>query len=268
MRYVKMELTRAFHNKRILPALAFGFVLSLWHYFAYIFPIREYVYDARYPLSAYNLWLGGECYSLQSTLFYLLIPILCALPYGESWQKDCSGSVGGQAIIRGNKANYIITKMAVSFLVGAVVASLPLIFDFLLTASTIPAIVPKVGLGLSPISPKKLLCVMYYEHPAIYLALYIALNGVFFGLLNTLSLSARLISSNQNIALLAPFIVYIGLHCAGTTLGCFEICASGFLRPCQQFTTTSSILVAELLGLLAVSGYCSFRFIREEHGLL
>ena len=74
--YLKMELTRAFGNKRMILAVSLGIGLSIWHYTAYIFPLRDYVFITGYPLSVYNKWLGGEYYSLQSSLYYMLVPIL------------------------------------------------------------------------------------------------------------------------------------------------------------------------------------------------
>lgn len=267
-RYIKMELKRAFVNKRMFFALIFGIGLSIWHYFAYIYPIRDFILSGEYCLSSYNKWLGGESYSLQSTLFYMFIPIVCALPYGESWMYDCTSSIGGQAMIRGSKKTFVLTKMAISFLSGATIAMLPLLFDFALTSSTLPAIIPKVSLGLSPIGTEALMGELFYEHPLVYTLIYIGINGLFFGLLNTFSITARMLTSNRYLAVLAPFLYYMAFHFVGTTMLNFEICPSGFLRPCQQFNTTWFILILELLLMLAISILSTVKYTREEHGLL
>lgn len=267
-RYLKMELARAFANRRMLPAVSFGLILSIWHYFIYIFPLRGCVMVGEYPLSAYNKWLGGESYSLQSTLFYLLIPLACAYPYGSSWLCDCTSSMGGQAIVRGEKRGLICAKLFVSFLNGAFIAVLPLCFDFALTSTTLPAIIPQVGLGLSPIGPGALMGNLFYIHPFLYVSAYILFNGLFLGTLNTFTIAGRLFTLNKYMVLLTPFIFYMVLHCVGTTLSCLEICPSGFLRPCQQFRTNWTILGAELLVMLSVSILSAVKYIREEHGLL
>jgi hypothetical protein len=267
-RYLKIELTRAFQNKRLLLAIAFGFGLSVWHYFAYVFPLRTYVFSGDYPLSAYNKWLGGEYFSLQSSLFYLLIPIICALPYGESWLYDCTSSIGGQEIIRGSKKSFVQTKMLVSFLTGAVLAVFPLLFDFALTCTILPAIIPKVSLGLSPINTGALMGDLFYTHPLRYTLIYIGINGLFFGLLNTFSVVSRLLTTNRYMAVLAPYLYYMAFHCIGTTMRRFAWCPSGFLRPSQQFETTWAILVGEIVLMLVISVGATFKFTREEHGLL
>uniref|UniRef100_UPI00405752FF hypothetical protein n=1 Tax=Agathobacter sp. TaxID=2021311 RepID=UPI00405752FF len=266
--YIKMELKRAFVNKRMVLALIFGIGLSIWHYFAYIYPIRDFILSGEYCLSSYNKWLGGESYSLQSTLFYMFIPIVCALPYGESWMYDCKSSIGGQAIIRGSKKTFVLTKMVISFLSGATIAVLPLLFDFALTSSTLPAIIPKVSLGLSPIGTEALMGELFYEHPLIYTLVYIGLNGLFFGLLNTFSITARMFTSNRYLAVLTPYLFYMVLHCVGTTTLHFELCPTGFLRPCQQFLTTWLILIFELLLMMTISVISAIKYTREEHGLL
>lgn len=267
-RYLQMELTRAFRSKKMVLALGGGLFLSLWHAFVYIFPLRDFILLGDYPLSAYHLWLGGECYSLESTLYYMLIPVLCALPYGDSWQFDCAGSLGGQCMIRGGQKEFVLAKMAVSFLAGAAVSVLPLLFDLLLTGAVIPLVLPKAGMGLSPIGAESLLADLFYTHPGVYTALYLVFNGLFFGVLNTLSMAARLVTASRYMAILTPFACYMVLHCAGTTTGHFELVPSGFLRPCQQFVTTGGILAAELIGLGTVSLFAAVRYMREEPGLL
>ena len=267
-RYFRMELRRAFRNKRIITAFSLGIGLSIWHYFAYIYPLREFVYIREYPLSTYNKWIGGECYSLQSSLLYMLLPIICALPYGESWIYDCTKSIGEQAMIRGGKTPFILTKFLVSFVNGAIIALLPLLFDFALTSSVLPAIMPKVGLGLSPIGARALLGDLFYDYPFIYTLIYIGINGLFFGLLNTLSFVSRLFTTNRYMVILAPFLYYMAFHCIGTTIHRFDLCPSGFLRPCQQFETTWSILIAEIFLIFAICCFSTFKNIQEEHGLL
>ena len=271
--YLGMELKRAFVNKRMLIALAFGIGLSIWHYFAYVHSISQHIYvfgDPKYdyPLSAFNRWLGGEYVSLESMLFYMLIPILCALPYGESWLYDCSSSVGAQAMIRGSKKDFVKTKMLVAFLNGAVIAMLPLLFDLVLTCTTLPAIVPKAGLGQSPIFAQCLMGEFFYEHPLIYSLIYIGMDGLFLGLLNTISIVARLVTSNRYMVILTPFLYYMAFYCVGTTTSHLEICPSGFLRPCQVYHTTWLVLFAELLLLFVVCVWAARKYIREEEGLL
>lgn len=267
-RYLPMEWKRAFENRRILFPLLFGIGLSVWHYAAYIAPLRSYVLSGLYPLSAYNRWIGGECFSLQSTLLYLLLPAVCALPYGGSWLQDCSGSIGSQAIVRGGQKAFVAAKLLVSFLSGALTSMFALAFDLALTCTALPCTVPKAGLGLSPIHAEALMGDLFYSHPFLYTMVYIGIDGLFFGILNTFTVAARVITTNRYLAILAPFLYYIAFHCAGTTVRRFEFCPSGFLRPCQQFVTTWPILAAQLSLMLAVSAAAAVKFAKEEHGLL
>ena len=45
---------------------------------------RMYVYSDTYPLSAYEKWIGADNASVQPLLLYLIMPALCAIPYGRS----------------------------------------------------------------------------------------------------------------------------------------------------------------------------------------
>lgn len=83
-----------------------------------------------------------------------------------------------------------------------------------------------------------------------------------------LAVAARIMTANRYLTVLAPFVYYIVFHCAGTTVQRFEFCPSGFLRPCQQFVTSWTIMGAELLLIWAICALAAVRFVREEHGLL
>ena len=270
-RYFRMELKRAFLNKRMILVLLILVGLSVCHYMEHIYPNREYIMgmgDGYGYLSSFNGWIGGEWGSLEATWLYLLIPLFCALPYGASWAYDCKSGIGAQAMIRGEKAAFLWTKIAVSFLSGAAIVMFALWFDFLLTSSTYPAITPKVGMGLSFVHARNILSGLFYEHPFAYISIYIGINGLYFGLLNTLSLVSRFFTKNNYIAILTPFLYYMVFHCAGTTSGHMEWAASGFLSPAQRYETTWFILIFQILLMLVISGLSTRRFIREEEGLL
>ena len=270
-RYFKMECKRAFLNKRMILVILLLAGLSVRHYIERIYPLRDFIMgagDGYEYLTSYTQWLGGEWNSLEATWFYMLIPIFCALPYGASWVYDCKSSIGIQAMIRGEKSAFVCTKMAVSFLSGAVIVMSALVFDFILTSSTITAIMPKGGMGTSPIGTESLLGELFYTYPLLYTLIYIGINGIFFGLLNTLSVVARFFTKNGYIAILTPFLYYMMFYAVGTTSGHIEWVPYGFLSPSQRFRTTWFILIFQILLMLVISGLSAKRFIGEEEGLL
>ena len=265
---LKFELDRAFRNRRMAAALVVGCAISLWHLWEYVLPIRGYVLSGEYPLSSFSKWIGGENYSLQATVYFMWLPILCALPHGGSFAWDCASGYGNQAAVRQGWRPYLRAKYLAVFLSGAAVALLPLAFDFLVTNLFLPAVKPQAGLGLFPIGAKSFLGDLYYGHPFLYLLLYLEMDGVFYGLFTTLSLSASLWTRNRFAVLLAPFLVYMLFYALGTTTMQLAACPSGYLRPSQLFSPEWPWLLGEL-GLLLAGGAAFFAFFRKaERGLL
>lgn len=91
---LKFELDRAFCNRRMAAALSVGCAISLWHLWEYVLPLRGYVLSGDYPLSSFGKWIGGENYSLQATVYFMWLPILCALPTGEASPTTVPAAMG------------------------------------------------------------------------------------------------------------------------------------------------------------------------------
>lgn len=265
---VKFELERAFRNRRMGAALLTGLCISLWHLWDYILPVAGYVGDGGYPLSSFNKWMGGENYSLQASLYFMWLPILCALPHGASFVSDCASGYGSQAAVRGGWGRYLAAKYMAVFLSGATVAVLPLMFDFLGTNIFLPAVMPQAGMGNSPIGEQSFLGGLYFRHPFLYLLIYLTMDGFFFGLFNTLSLFAAVFGRNRHAVLLTPFVVYTFLFSVGTTTMQFSLCPAGFLRPSQQFIPAPGRLLGEAGALLAAGAVFFLFFRKKEKGFL
>lgn len=266
--YLRLELSRAFRNKSMAIALLIGFGLSVWHFMDCIWPNRMYVFTGDYVLSSFDRWIGGENYSLQAKLYFMLLPILCAFPYGASWFFDCAYGYGSQAIVRRSQKDYVRTKYLVTFLSGAVVAVLPLMFDFLITNLAVPAVPPQSGYGLSSISARDFLGDLYFAHPFLYLLAYLTMDGVFYGLFTTLSLVGTAYLKNRYLVQLMSFLAYMLLYCLGTTTEHLSMCPAGFLRPSQLFSAELPWILGEGAALLA-AGVIFLRYSeKREMGLL
>lgn len=266
--YLRLELNRAFCSRHMAIALLVGCGLSLWHFCDYIWPLRPYILQGNYPLSSFDRWIGGENYSFQAKIYFMFLPILCALPHSASWLFDGASGFGNQAMIRRGQRDYVRTKYLVTFLSGAAVAVLPLLFDFLITNLVVPAVCPQAGYGLSPINAAKLWGDLYFFHPFLYLLAYLLMDGVFYGLFTTLSLTGTIYLRNRYLVQLLPFLAYMALYCLGSATGYLSMCPAGFLRPSQLFAAELPWIMGEAAVLLA-SGVIFFRHAeKQEMGLL
>ena len=173
----------------------------------------------------------------------------------------------------GQKA-YIRVKYFVTFISGAVVAVLPLLFDFVLTNLVLPSTCPQRGLNQSMIRNENSMAECFYTHPLLYVIIYMIIDGIFMGLFTTLSFVAATYLRNHFIVKIVPFLIYFFLYCIGTTvegkdgaLLLSSICPA-FLRPTQYFTLEWSCVIGEAFVLFVVGMIFLHRFEKQEMGLI
>ncbi len=252
-KFMKIELKRAFGSFSFWAVLGIAMGICIWHFVENVLVLRNYVYIVSYPLSAFGKWIGGENASLQPTLYYLVIPILCAIPYGSSFNFDVKSGFIEQLITRGEKKNYLAAKFAVAFFNGAAISGIPLIFDFLLTGTVLPAIIPQSGLGLFSITDDALMGGLFYTRPFLYLLLYLLMDMVFFGLINMITIWAVSFVNNGFWIVLMPFLSYMFIFCIMQFVNQLRFAPIAFLRPSQPLRSTWSAILIELLILLILN---------------
>lgn len=264
--FIKIELKRAFHNVSFFIVLGIAMGIGIWHFVQNVWIWRDYVYAGSYPLSAFGngKWLGGDNASLQPTLYFLILPILCAIPYGKTFYFDIRSGFMDQLITRGKKKEYLAAKFIVAFLSGAVIAVLPLVFDFLLTGTVLPAVIPQRGMGIFPITEGDLMAELFYTKPFVYLILYLLLDAVFFGLINIISIWAVNFVSNGFWIVLMPFLSYLFVFCMLQFVDQERFAPIAFLRPSQPFRSEGRIVCMELVVLLLFNIIFYFWHLKKE----
>ena len=181
-RIFKLEIKRAFRNRLFAATLCVAFAICVWHFMENVWIWRMYVYYDTYPLSAYEKWIGADNASVQPLLLYLIMPALCAIPYGRSFYFDVKSGYAAQIISRGKKSDYIRAKYGAAFVSGALIGMIPLVFDFLLTAMVFPMVIPQVGTGTFPVAAMDIMSGVFYTHPLVYNLIFVLIDGCFWGL--------------------------------------------------------------------------------------
>lgn len=263
-KFMQMELKRAFGSVSFWAVFSIAISICVWHFMENVIVLRNYIYLVSYPLSTFGKWIGGENFSLQPTLYYLVIPILCAIPYGSSYYFDVKSGFIEQLITRGEKRNYLEAKFAVTFLSGAVTSGVPLIVDFLLTGIVLPTIIPQSGLGLFPITDKSLMGNLFYTQPYLYLLLYLLMDMVFFGLINMIAIWAVSFVNNGFWIVLMPFLSYMFLFCVMQFVNQPRFAPIAFLRPSQPLRSAWSAIFFELLILLILNIFFFLWYQKRE----
>lgn len=243
---LKTELKRAFKNKYLLFALLIGCAISLWHTVENVLPIVQYLegnLKGALPHSVFNKWMGGENYTLQPALYYIIVPLLVTLPFGASFYQDRKSGYLKNIFTRTDKKQYYKAKYIAVFLSGGIAGVVPLLFNFLSTAMFLPLILPQVAAGTFSVYEGGLFADLFYTNPYAFLAIYMVMNFVFFGLLATIALVAGHTMENYFVVLLTPFLYYILFMFITNFTGNTNYNMQYFLRP-------SLPVRADLIGVL------------------
>ena len=75
---------RLLHKKNFYLALLAGAMLSMLYIAKDVYPYRV----LKYGHSVYTIWMGGFNGSIYASLFYLLVPLLAAIPMADTWLSD------------------------------------------------------------------------------------------------------------------------------------------------------------------------------------
>lgn len=213
----RIEMNRLFKSRGLYISLLIGCGLALWHFFRWIAPVSRswdmlnaYGKSTGFTLeSAYEVWMHSSFFPTPSFLFLMVLPILAVLPYGLTYDNDRKSGWIKNIYVRAERKRYMKVKLGLAFLSGMLVIMLPLLFNFMLAAASLPLKAPQPCLAL--MRPRNIWCGLFYQNPMCYVALVTLLNGVYGGLMSML---AVLLSHSTDYGFLVgilPFLYHMFL---------------------------------------------------------
>lgn len=213
---LKIEISRAFHNRIFYLVMAFSGVLVVFHFFQYVVPSIPFLYERAdelqggMPPSLYTgnafLGFGG---SLAYQIFSWTLPILVVLPYAVTALIERKNGYIKNIFIKTPKKNYYISKYVATFLCGGSIAVLPVLCSLWLSALCLPAIPPEPTSNLTAISTTSMWGELFYSHPLAYIFAYLAIQFIFYGLIATIALTVSFLTETKFVVLLTPFLLYL-----------------------------------------------------------
>lgn len=269
---LRIEFSRALKNKFLLLAILLGCVITVSHFVQNIVPQLNWhtwwtfkIDQDMYPNSVFNQWIGESSASMQQMLYYLMLPILAALPFGDSFYLDMKTGYIKNVFIRSKKSQYYAAKYLSTFVAGGIAVTVPLLLNLALSASFVPSLLPDPISGTYVVVEANMGSGLFLTHPYVYTFLYLALDFVFAGLLAGISLSISFFVSNRFIVLLAPFIGYL-VFFAFTELTKHSILDPVyFLMPLQIVPASPIVILVEAILLAAATmGVFFYKGIKDE----
>lgn len=218
-----------------------------------IFNVLKFIgFKGNYPPSLYQYWIGTEFRSMQNTLYFMLTPILAALPFADSYFCDRRGYIK-QIITRTKRKKYLVAKYLAVFVSGGLAFAIPLIANFIAVACICPALSPQASTGTFATYENGFLSLLFISHPLVYCAFYTVYDFLIAGLFAAVSLTAALFIKNRFAVLLSPFILFLlwSVVTGGLNLGNFD--AYNLLRASQGFSpkpTAFSVIAVPLILIL------------------
>lgn len=253
-RITRMELSRAFHSRGLWLSLATGGLIAagqvLVEALPYALTLDEYVKDNRpmmYPGWLYSTWIGGNQSGMFSFLYFLILPLLAALPFGDSFFTDAKGGFIQNICIRTDRGRYFRAKYLAVFLSGGTAVSLPLVFNLAVCGLLFPGMRPEPVAFNSLLGEDSTFGGLFYQHPLVYVGMFLLIVFIAGGLLATASLVASYHTNYRFLVLALPFVLYVFVSSLFSLLGMESWQPVNFLHPAFADPMLLPLVVETLL---------------------
>lgn len=160
--------------------------------------------------TVYSKWIGQDYAQLATSLFFMLLPIICSLPYAWSFFSERQSGYIKQVITRTSRSDYFASKYVATFLSGATVVIMPMLVNFLLVSSFLPSVAPDAYADIYyAISAEDWGIALFYGRPVLFVAARILLAGFFSGLIAGSVIGISFLVTHRYVAILSPFIILL-----------------------------------------------------------
>lgn len=270
---LKLELKKAFKNKFFWISVVLGCLITLLSfehmvnmYYEGMSAISgnstDIIYDPHIGINTvFNCWIGGEPFSLGSSIYFFVFPLLIVLPYGWSYSEERKCGYRRMMITKTGKKKYYCAKYVAVFLSGGVAMVLPLIFNFWMTLLVVPAILPDVTMNMFyGVFGGSFLAELYYTVPFLYVAIYLFIDFVYCGFLVCICMAVSGIVRQKWGVVLIPFLLLLFVHVitdyiySDPSVAYKELSPLYFLRGVEvRYSFSGSIILLFAIGLLVIS---------------
>ena len=275
---LKLELKKAFKNKFFWISVVLGCLITLLSfehmvnmYYEGMSAISgnstDIIYDPHIGINTvFNCWIGGEPFSLGSSIYFFVFPLLIALPYGWSYSEERKCGYRRMMITKTGKKKYYCAKYVAVFLSGGVAMVLPLIFNFWMTLLVVPAILPDVTMNMFyGVFGGSFLAELYYTVPFLYVAIYLFIDFVYCGFLVCICMAVSGIVRQKWGVVLIPFLLLLFVHVitdyiySDPSVAYKELSPLYFLRGVEvRYSFSGSIILLFAIGFVIMRSIDNF----------
>lgn len=221
---IKIELWKATHNNMFILALIIGLLLVSGNVFQNYTRINYLLYSQLETFSlsngtkwcyanfshtsVYYNWLGAGALNFSNTMFYLIMPILAAMPCSTNTFCEKKSHYHYQIQVRIKKSHNLWAKYLSGYFIGGICVALPLAVDFLINALLLPATIPlPEDMAAGSMFETQFGSRLFYTHPNLFVLASILLVFFWGGTLCSLAMAAGTILHHKYLILTMPFII-------------------------------------------------------------
>ena len=271
MNQLKTEFRRVFSSSGMLLSISIGSVITLLHVFQTPLQLHTLnlnkdfeLYPFESPCSAIANWIGADVISLESFLFYMLMPLLATLPFASSFFSDKKSGYLKNIYARSSRKDYLISKYIAVFVSAGIAVIVPLILNLMICMVLLPNTTPEPSAGASAIQPLHLFSMIYYTKPTLYLIIYLIIDFIFAGLFACISLTCSFFTNYKIIVLICPFFVQLILDTFCDLIGKYDWSCTSFLRSGYGIPHLLLLVVYILLGAFGTTIGYYYKGVRED----
>lgn len=189
--------------------------------------------------------------SLESFIFFLVLPILAALPFGTSYFSDRKSGFLKNLYMQASRKQYLSAKYTAVFLSGGIAVLVPLLLNLLCSLVLLPNLVPATILTQNGINASCAFYELYFTAPLGYIVLFLLLDFIFGGIFACIALAASFLSDYIVIVTVCPFFVQLVLHVVCTMFSVSECSSVYFTQAGYGIKHLWVVGVYIIVGILA-----------------
>lgn len=182
--------------------------------FGYGLGLDSHYYNGQTREGSFGNWIVvGANPTLSGTLFFYALPLLAAMPCAWSYLSERKSGYGAQVCIRADRNSYLAGKCVATFASGALIALIPLLWNFLLISCLLPAYFPliedveRVGLFDTCFFSE-----LFYSHPLVYVGVYSVLDALLMGAWSVVVMGVSNVTNNRVKLMVVPYLTLFAWH--------------------------------------------------------
>lgn len=253
-----IEIKRAFSRLSFKIAIAIGIIfciLSLKGMLIYRGDVLNNYINYGYARTPFDDFILFKLNPI-SNLIIIIMPIICALNYSDSYIEDVKSGFIKNIYTRQKKHNYLLSKYFANFIISGIAFSAPLLLNYVVLILLYPNVQPDPIFGSATIMDGALFSEFFYGHGNLYIMMWIIIYFLYSGAFASIALCSSKFLKNKFIVLFIPFILYLVVEIFAESVDKMQYSPEFFLYLSMNQNFFIILLEFMFIFLVTISLFC------------